>query len=162
MAIVDSYRNLSIKKKLLISLVIVVAVFGVFAFFVLRSLVILGINSTAVNEHYTELNALYRLEIQNRRLSDLAKAFILTGDPRWESAYDEASVIFDEALSAVKQPPVDPARQSMIDQFEEITTNLKGTELLIIASVKEGDTEKATQLFDRNYEQRQNGASQLL
>ena len=162
MAIVDSYRNLSIKKKLLISLVIVVAVFGVFAFFVLRSLVILGINSTAVNEHYTELNALYRLEIQNRRLSDLAKAFILTGDPRWESAYDEASVIFDEALSAVKQPPVDPARQSMIDQFEEITTNLKGTELLIIASVKEGNTEKATQLFDRNYEQRQNEASQLL
>jgi methyl-accepting chemotaxis protein len=115
-----------------------------------------------LEREYRTLSVLSNLELNNRKLTDFVKAFVLTGDSKWEKSYDVALFEFDSALEELYSLEKAPQNLIAVRQFESLINELKGIELLILSKAREGEGEKAKEFFDLKYEQRQNDASRLV
>jgi len=154
--------RLSIKYKLLagfLLVLILVAAFGVYAVGTLNTV---DKSFNEVERQQKDLVKFAQLQHSHTALADSVKAFIITGDQKWERLYDDASIDFDKTVAELKALEEDPEETEAIADFEAINNRVKGTELLTLAKAREGEVARATELFDANYEGFQREASRIL
>lgn len=155
-------KSLSLRSKLFAGFFFIILVFIAFAGYFLNSLNSLDDIFVRLEREYKILNLISGLELNNKKLADYSKAYVLTQDPKWEDAYDAASREYDAVLKEIGELEQNEKDLETINNFDNLISQLKGTELLILAKVREGNAAKAKEYFDNNYEKRQNDASQFI
>lgn len=156
------FKDLSLRNKLFIGFSTVILVFIIFSAYFLNSLNSIDDIFFGLEKEYKILSLISGLELNNKKLSDDSKAFILTQDVKWENAYDATSLEYDSVLKQIFILEKNQADLETVNKFDNLIGQLKGTELLILAKVREGNVTKAKEYFDNIYEQRQNEASRLV
>ncbi len=156
------FRRLSIRGKLLVGFSLTIFILLVLAGY--SKFVFDSTNQSFIelNQNYRELRGFLNLEVSNERLTGDVKSYLLTKDPKWEADYNKTLAQLDEALTDLRAIPLSPAEVGALHSFEQVTDQLKGTELLILTTAKEGNTPKATQLFDSRYDSAQEKISILV
>ncbi|MDO8664553.1 MAG: HAMP domain-containing protein [Candidatus Liptonbacteria bacterium] len=155
-------KSLSLRGKLLTGFSFIILVFVAFAGYFLNSLNTLDDLFVGLEREYKILNLISGLELNNKKLADYSKAYILTQDPKWEDSYDTALREYEFVLDGIRGLEENRQDLNTVNKFDSLINQLKGTELLILAKVREGNIVKAKEYFDNNYEQKQNDASQLI
>lgn len=156
-----TFDNISIRYKLLTSFLIVFVVFGVFAGYFLFRIGTVDSSFQALIDQSKKIQLFLKLQSDNQQLSDALKSYILTKNPTWEATYNTTSVDFSQTLTVLKSIAM-PGEKMHLTQFETLSNQIIGTELLILEKTKEGDTQRAIALFDNNYEKQQIEATNII
>ncbi|MBI2609833.1 HAMP domain-containing protein [Candidatus Giovannonibacteria bacterium] len=101
------------------------------------------------------------LESRNKKLGDYVEDYIETGEQNIELLYDKTSLEFDNTIQELNMLENNEEYLSEVSQFKSLINDLKGTELLILSKVREGDPVLALQYFEDNYDERKRAASHL-
>ena len=155
-------HRLSIRYKLLTGFLLVVILLGVFSLYFFRKAGEVHDSIEGAGREYEELSRMAQLALSNTELADAVKAFIISSNRRWEDVYDYASVEFDTVFLELRNLETDAAELTALAEFEYLSNQLKGTELLILSKVREGDIDRAADLFDDKYQELQESAARIL
>ncbi len=155
-------KDWSIRRKLWAGfgvVLVVLVVFGVYLFVALSWLQ----NSLVELEYkFDTLRQFSDLESDTGLLRSATQTYILTGDDKWEKVHDDASLRIDDILEDFHEVITNENDGRMLEEYEAVIRQLTGVELLIISRAKEGNIERAQELFDVNYEEQQAQAGLLL
>ncbi len=147
--------HLSIKQRLFLVFLILAAALGSFGVYLYTRLNVINQSYAAIDQRYSRLGKVLALEIDSKKLSNTVKSYLLTQDPKWQTQYDHTSSDLDAAFKALDSTSSNAKGSETLEQYETVTGKLKGTELLILAEIKEGRLERARSLFDLAYENQQ-------
>lgn len=155
-------RNQSLRAKLLMGALIIAASLMVFAGYLLVQLSDIRHSNTQLATRYDQLKDLLRLEQDTIKINNAVSAYTLTAQDKYQSDYNSLSADLDNTLTDVKGNTLDPQSNQDINQYQDILSKIKGTELLILADTKAGDLTQARMLFNLSYEQKQSQATDLI
>ena len=155
-------HRLSIRNKLLTGFSLVIIMLGVFSLYFLRNTGAVQDSIVRADREYEHLSKVAQLALSNTELADSVKALIISRDKRWEDVYDAASVEFDTEIAELRNLETDAGELRVLAEFESLSNRLKGTELLILSKVREGDIDRAADLFDDKYQELQKSAAGIL
>ncbi len=158
-ALFGIFNQLSIRQKLLLVFVLIAGALGLFGVYLFTQLKLINQSFGTIDQRYSRLKNVLALEIDSKKLSNTVKSYLLTRDPKWQAAYNQTSINLDSSLQALNSN-LNPAETQAIHDYQSVTDKLKGTELLILADVKEGSIDRARSLFDLTYEAQQAEAIQ--
>src|SRR5258708_5877707 len=133
------FRNLSIRTKLFFGPLIISGLVTIFAIYLLQTLQSVNQSFHDISVDYNELKKVLLLEVDNRKLEEEVKTYILTGDPRLEEEYNATSLELDRLVSDLSQGEAGSTFSKNLDHYQEVTARIKGTELLILAKVRDKD-----------------------
>jgi PAS domain S-box-containing protein len=156
------FKKLSLRAKMLVGFSLATAILALVGIYLGVIFSTTNDSFLQLNQNYVELRGFLTLEVDNKKLTDAVKSFILTKDSKWETFYDKISTDLDDTLNNLKLTVEKPTERQALSKFEQISAELKGTELLIIEKVREGDTTKAVKLFDAIYDERQVEISEIV
>lgn len=154
--------GISIGTKLLLGVVFLVLILGAFGMYLAGTLNNVRSSFSDLDSRYDALRQITSLEHVNAILTDATKSYVLTGDPRWEDIYDQASLEFDLRAQELSRLITGTGQEELFAQFIEHSDDLRAIELLILSKVREGDFERANELFDVEYQQKQLEALDIL
>ena len=155
-------QGLSIRYKLLTGFSLVVILLGVFSLYFFRHTGAVHDSIEGAGREYEELSRIAQRQLSNTELADSVKALIISRDGRWEDVYDDVSVEFDTEFAELWNLETDAGELRVLAEFEYLSNQLKGTELLILSKVREGDIDQAAGLFDDRYQELQKNAARIL
>jgi PAS domain S-box-containing protein len=147
-------RNLSIKARLYFVVIVVCVVLIIFAFYFFNAFDQINRSFTEFEEKNNEFKSAQQTLFESKELTDTVKRYILTRDSKWERNHKKKVNDFEEELTKLKVLFWDHENKTLIDQIQNARDNLTGTELLIMAKVRAGETSQAALLFDQKYENR--------
>lgn len=158
----EPLKYFSIRRKLFFSFLIIIGIILAFGIYLFISLNTVGKSLATLDNTFDTLHRFSALESNTNLLRSATRTFTFVQDPRWEQIYDETSLEISKTTEELKENITDPESMRYLEEYEEITGHLQGTELLIVAKAQRGETEQAQELFDKKYEEQHTRASLLL
>jgi signal transduction histidine kinase/HAMP domain-containing protein len=138
---------------------LVMIAFGSFAFSQISNL---DTSSSKLQRHYSKLQDLIALEEDSQDSSNIVRSYLLTQNPEYQTQYNQISVNLDATLQSLTSQHLNASESKIIADYQTTSNRLQGTELLILADTKEGQTNSALMLFNLNYELQESHATSLI
>lgn len=152
MAIFSSWN---IRTKLLAGFGGALVVIVLFGLYLLGALAIARQSLLLLERRFDVLQLFSSLQADSESVLSTLQAFVTTGETSLEGAYDEHLARIDRNLVQLREVVADVESQRHLAQYEALVRELQGVELLIVARAAEGNTNRARELFETRYVQRQ-------
>ena len=154
--------GLSIRQKFFLMFLIITMALGSYGVYLFVQLNIVTQSFNNLDQRYARLKNVLTLEVDSQSLSNIVRAYLLNQNPSYQATYDRTVTDRDNNLASLDKNQLNASEAKAIDQYELVTDQLKGTELLILADVQQGSLAQARSLFDINYELQQADATSLI
>lgn len=154
--------RMSIGTKLLLGVVFIVFVLGGFGLQLTQTLNAIRYSFSELDRRYAVLKQISSLEAVHAIQADAMKSYMLSKNPQWEEAYDNASLEFDTRMNELESALLGEEQAVAFHRFSDLAHELRGLELLIFDAINDGDAETAQMLFDAEYAQRELDSLQYL
>ncbi|HSW96886.1 MAG TPA: ATP-binding protein [Candidatus Saccharimonadales bacterium] len=145
-------NNLSIRYKVLIGFFFIAILPIWFACYLLWTFNQVTTFLSQLDQEADKRTLYATLNTDTKQLSESVKSYILTKNAKWEKVYDTTSV---ELNNTITESIKDDSNVRDLGELRDAITHVQGTELLILAKTKEGDSSAAVRLFDTAYELQQ-------
>ncbi|HSW87937.1 MAG TPA: ATP-binding protein [Candidatus Saccharimonadales bacterium] len=145
-------NNLSIRYKVLIGFFFIAILPVWFAFYLLWTFNQVTAFLNQLDQEADKRTLYATLNTDTKQLSESVKSYILTKNAKWEQVYDKTSA---ELHNTITESIKDDSNARELGALKDAITHVQGTELLILAKTKEGDSSTAVRLFDTSYELQQ-------
>jgi PAS domain S-box-containing protein len=159
---INPLERLSIRQKVVFVSLILSVTLGLFGVYFFTRLSVIDQSTGELDQRYSRLKNVLALEVDSQKLSNIVRSYVLTQDPQDQIAYNQASIDLDNTLQTLSTDHLGPSESKAVSDYQVTTELLKGTELLILAEVKEGSVNQARSLFNLNYEIQQDRATSLI
>lgn len=142
---------LSVGTKLLSGVVFIVIILGVFGLYLSNTAESVRASFTELDARYSALKEISSIENIHSIQSDATKSYVLTRDEKWVDIYDSASLEFDLRVEELQELLAETSRGEALDEFVQVSDQLRATELLVLAKVREGDIARAEEIISGEY-----------
>lgn len=146
-------KNIKIKTKLFINALLAIAVLFFLSFYSVYLVATLEKNVEFAADRNTEIDNFLELLILHTNINETVNEFVLTGDPKWEKAYDKYSTKFHNKLEDMSSSILeDESEIGLFITIGSLRDENFGKELLVISKVHENKLNEANTLLSSEYE----------